>query len=129
MDGYKCQTSKKLIKDFCYNIWDETVEKAPCIQYENCVKVSTTILPTTTSIFPTSTIPPTADVKHDYGLIFGVTIACVVAGAVIIGLGYLLFKKYRTLRLRYRRNLPDGTENRFSLMLENSAEPENLIEL
>ena len=129
MDGYKCQTSKKLIKDFCYNIWDESVEKAPCIQYENCVKVSTTTSPTTTSIFSTSTIPPTPDVKYDYGLIVGLIITGLVCLAVIIGLGYLLFKKYRILRMRYRKNLPDGTENRFSLMLENSAEPENLIEL
>ena len=67
--------------------------------------------------------------KFGCSFIFGVTISCLVNGAVIIGLGYLLFKKYRILRMRYRKNLPDGTENRFSLMLENSAEPENLIEL
>ena len=129
MDGYKCQSSKKLIKDFCYIIWDETVEKAPCIQYENCVEVSTTISPETTSVFSTSTISPNPDVKYDYGWIVGVTIACIAALAVLTGLGYFLFRKYRTLRMRYRRNLPDGTENRFSLMLENSVEPENLIEL
>ena len=83
----------------------------------------------TTSFFKTSTIPPTPYVEYDYGLIVGLIITGLVCLAVIIGLGYLLFKKYRTLRMRYRRNLADGTENRFSLMLENSAEPENLIEL
>ena len=76
---------KKLIKDFYYNIWDETIKKEPCFQYENCVEVSTTISPETTSVFLTSTIPPNLDVEYDYGLIFGVTIGCVVARAVLIG--------------------------------------------
>ena len=75
---------------------------------------------------PAKTSVPEA--SSDVAWIIGVIIACLTSGAVLFGLGWFLFKKYRFCTLRYRNIRPDGTEHRLSVMLENAVD-ENEIEL
>ena len=120
--GYNCKGFKTLISDFCFNLWDKNLKKPPCNQYFQCENEK----PTTTQISPTTTSVPESSL--DIAWIIGIIVACLVAGAVLVGLGWFLFKKYRCCTLRYRNIRPDGTEHRLSVMLENAIDG-NEIEL